>query len=92
MATKQTYKMMKLDTRLRTPPPTNPINTTSTVLFLNAYKTWTNYWFGIAREQGVCKVGNVEFPPIPQVLSPTGGCTVCLKWTYDDEVSFNIEA
>ncbi|CAJ1962286.1 unnamed protein product [Cylindrotheca closterium] len=82
------YTMLGWQKYLRLPPPTNPINTTCSMLEMGQYKTWADYFFGIGRLQGPCEVGNVEHA-FGSPLSPTGSCTVSFTWTYDPEIKFN---
>lgn len=82
------YKMFGWDKYLRSPPPTNPINTTAVYgLEQLYYKKWTSQFFSIARREGSCNVGNIEHK-FGSPLSPTGCSTVAFTWTYDPDIKF----
>lgn len=88
-AVQQSYNMLGWDQHLRSPPPTNPINTTSQhCLEYLHFKKWCDFFFGIARRHGPCQVGNVEHA-LSSPLSTTGGSTVAFSWTYDADIHFN---
>ena len=79
------YRSLGWDSYFRFPLPQNPINTVARMLEIGQYRKWIDYFFSIARQDGlVCQVANVEhssFTTSP--LSLTGGSTVALTWTYD---------
>lgn len=82
------YSSLGWDKHLRWPPPTNPLNTTAEFgLSQLHFKKWCEYFFQHARDQGTCRVGNVEHA-ISSPLSKTGGCTAVFTWTYDPDISF----
>ena len=83
------YKLLGWDQHLRSPPPTNPINTTSqSGLEILHFKKWLDYFFELARRQGPCQVANVEHA-MGSPLSGTGASTVAFTWTYDPDIHFN---
>lgn len=83
-----TYRAFGWDKYLRSPPPTNPINTASSYgLGRLYYRAWTDFFFQIARRHGPVSVGNVEHA-IGSPLSSTGGSTVAFTWTYDPDIHF----
>lgn len=88
-AVQESYTLLGWDQHLRSPPPTNPINTTShhCLEYLH-FRKWCDYFFGIARRDGPCQVGNVEHA-FSSPLSTTGASTVAFSWTYDADIHFN---
>jgi len=83
------YRGFGWDQHLRSPPPTNPINTTShSGLEFAHFSKWIEYFFAIARSQGACQVGNIEHA-MGSPLSSTGCSTVAFTWTYDPKINFN---
>ena len=83
------YRLKGWQKYFRSPPPTNPINTTSNygLEFLH-YKKWADYFFGIAQRGGPCQVANLEHA-IGSPVSSTGCSTVAFTWTSDPEITFN---
>jgi len=82
------YRVLKWDKYLRLPPPTNPLNTTSTYgLELGHYRKWGEYFFQVARKGGCCSVANFEHA-FGTPLSFTGNSTVAFTWTYDADITF----
>lgn len=83
------HKALGWDRYLRSPPPTNPINTVSQYGLNHLhFRTWVDYFFAKAELEGPVSVGNREHS-IGSPLSTTGGSSVALTWTYDPEVRFN---
>ena len=83
------YCELGWDRRLRLPPPSNPINTTSHfALEIKHYKRWTDNFFGIAQSEGSCQVGNIEKAVGMSPLSFTGDSTIFYTFTYDPEIHF----
>ena len=76
---------------LRTPPPTNPINTSANfVLEPLHYRAWIDHFFvqSMAGEGGPCQVGHVEHAGGRSPFSPTGCSTIYFTWTYDPDIKF----
>jgi hypothetical protein len=87
----KTYSAFGWDKYLRSPPPTNPINTASSFVLDHVhYRAWTDSFFQIARRDGPVSVGNVELP-VGSPLSTTGDSTVVFTWTYSPEVHFDLK-
>jgi hypothetical protein len=85
------YRALGWDRFFVSPPPTNPINTTSTfALGHQYYKAWTDFFFQIARRHGPVSVGIVEYS-VASPLSTTGDGTVAFTWTYDPDIHFNLQ-
>ena len=89
-ATQEIFKEFDLDKYFRLPLPQNPINTAAHALEVRQYKAWAEYFFSIARADGLsCHVANIE-RAFSSPLSRTGSSTVAFTWTYDPDIDFNL--
>jgi hypothetical protein len=72
----------------RCPPPENPMNIADMSLCLFLHQKWIKHFFGVARRDGPCQVGNIE-PAIFNPLTNTGSKTLFFTFTYDPEIVLN---
>jgi tetratricopeptide (TPR) repeat protein len=88
----QAYQQLNCQARLRSPPPSNPLNNMATLLEANTYSKWLQWWIakGCARGEYCKTAPNCEHST-PNPLSCTGSSTMYLTWTYDREITFNRE-
>lgn len=82
------YKMMKVDSLVRLPPPCNPFNTTTFALQKGFTRKWIEWWVNTATRTGPCRILTTE-PALDNPLSPTGPSSLYFTWTYDPEVTAN---
>ena len=83
------YDGFKWKSTFRCLPPENPMNIADYSMMIYHHKVWMDYWFGIARRQGPCTIANIE-PAGWNPLSSTGSNTIMFTFTYDHEISFNV--
>ena len=84
------YQGVNFNSAFRYPPPENPMNIADMALTQFWHREWIGHFFGIARRDGPCQVGNVE-PAIFNPLSKTGRTTILFTFTYDPEINLNAQ-
>jgi hypothetical protein len=89
-AMKEAYQSFAWEKRIRLPLPHNPMNGVGTLLLIQHYNSWSQYFFEKARKDGKpCQVACVEWTAWEtSPLSHTGSRTISFTWTYDPDITF----